>query len=84
MEPNKPMSLTAVFLKNRSGYTGFVVELPGVNAHGRNIVEAREALQNMVALVFEEERRGIAEILIGKEVLREVFAMPLVSCSSMR
>jgi predicted RNase H-like HicB family nuclease len=73
MDQARPLSLTAVFLKNSSGYTGYVVELPGVTSHGKSIDRAREVLQELVALVFEEERRSIAESLAGKEVQREAF-----------
>jgi predicted RNase H-like HicB family nuclease len=73
MDEGRPFSLTAVFLKNTSGYTGYVVELPGVSSHGNSIEQAREALRTLVALVFEEERRSVAESLAGKEVQREAF-----------
>ena len=75
METARRLSLTAVFLKNRFGYTGYVIELPGVNSHGRTLDEARTALRELVALVFEEERRSISESLGGKEVQREAFFM---------
>ena len=35
------ISLTAVFLKVREGYIGFVEELPGTNTHGRTLELAR-------------------------------------------
>ena len=73
MEGGRRLSLTAVFLKNRFGYTGYVVELPGVNSHGRTLDEARGALRDLVTLVFEEERRSVTESLAGKEVRREAF-----------
>jgi predicted RNase H-like HicB family nuclease len=73
MDQGRRLALTAVFLRNNSGYTGYVVELPGVNSHGRSIDQAREALQTLVALVFDEERRSLAETLGGKEVQREAF-----------
>jgi predicted RNase H-like HicB family nuclease len=75
MDEDRRLSLTAVFLKNSSGYTGYVVELPGVNSHGKTIERAREALRELVALVFEEERRSVAESLAGKEVQREAFLL---------
>ena len=51
----------------------YLAELPGVSAHGRTIGQARESLRQLVALVFEEERRAVAEMLAGKEVQREAF-----------
>lgn len=67
------VSFTAVFLKNAHGYTGFVEELPGVNSHGQTIDEARDNLQRLAAVVFDEERNRSAELLQGKDVIREQF-----------
>jgi predicted RNase H-like HicB family nuclease len=67
------LAFTAVFLKGRHGYTGFVEELPGVNAQGQTIDEARENLQRLAAVVFNEERIQSEELLGGKEVVRERF-----------
>ncbi len=67
------LAFTAVFLKGRHGYTGFVEELPGVNAQGQTIEEARENLQRLAAVVFNEERIQAEELLEGKEVVRERF-----------
>ena len=67
------LAFTAVFLKGRHGYTGFVEELPGVNAQGQTIDEARANLQRLAAVVFNEERLQAEELLEGKEVVRERF-----------
>ena len=67
------ISFTAVYLKGKQGYTGFVEELPGVNSHGQTIQEARENLQRQAAIVFHEERALSAELLKGKDVVREQF-----------
>lgn len=70
----QPMvSLTAVFLKDKHGYTGFVEELPGVNSHGQTIDDARINLQLLAAVVFSEERAQAEELLDGKDVVREQF-----------
>jgi predicted RNase H-like HicB family nuclease len=71
------MSFTAVYLKSNGGYIGFIEELPGVNSHGRTIHEARETLQKLAAVVFDEERRGAEELIEGKEVVRESFFIPI-------
>ena len=71
------ISFTAVYLKGRHGYVGFVEELPGVNSHGQSIEEARRNLERLVALVFDEERAQSAELLKGKDVLREQFRVPI-------
>ena len=67
------MSFTAVYLKARHGYVGFVEELPGVNSHGQTLDEARANLHRLAAVVFEEERAQSAEMLAGKDVVREAF-----------
>jgi len=71
------IAFTAVFLKDKHGYTGFVEELPGVNSHGQTIDEARENLQRLAAVVFNEERIQSEELLAGKEVVREHFRVPV-------
>ena len=71
------MAFTAVFLRNRHGYVGFIEELPGVNSHGRTLKEARETLQQLAAVVFDEERREAEELIAGKDVVRENFVVPI-------
>jgi len=67
------VSLTAVFLRDKHGYTGFVEELPGVNSHGQTIDEARVNLRRLAVIVFNEERAQSEELLEGKDVVREQF-----------
>jgi predicted RNase H-like HicB family nuclease len=71
------ISFTAVFLKGEQGYVGFVEELPGVNSQGQTIEEARENLQRLAAIVFDEERAQAEELLQGKDVVREQFRIPI-------
>ena len=71
------LAFTAVFLKGKHGYTGFVEELPAVNSHGQTIDEARENLQRLAAVVFDEERTLAKEMLRGKEGVREQFRVAL-------
>ena len=71
------ISFTAVYLKGKHGYVGFVEELPGVNSHGQTIEEARENLQRLAVLIFEEERAQSAELLKGKDVVREQFRVTI-------
>jgi predicted RNase H-like HicB family nuclease len=71
------VTFTAVFLKAKHGYVGFIEELPLVNSHGRTIDEARRTLQELAALVFDEERRNAHELTAGKEVVRESMVIPL-------
>ncbi|MEW6689426.1 MAG: type II toxin-antitoxin system HicB family antitoxin [Pseudomonadota bacterium] len=67
------VSFTAVYLKNKHGYTGFVEELPGVNSHGLTLEEARDNLKRQAQVVFDAERAQAEELLEGKDVVREQF-----------
>jgi len=71
------LAFTAVYLKSNHGYIGFIEELPGVNSHGRTLDEARETLQRLAAVVFDEERREAEELIAGKDVVRENFLVPI-------
>ena len=75
---DKPeLAFTAVYLKGKHGYTGFVEELPGVNAQGQTIEETRRNLQSLAAVVFDEDRKLSTELLEGKDVVREHFRIAL-------
>ena len=67
------MAFTAVYLKGEHGYTGFVEELPGVHSQGQTLEQARRNLQQLAAVVFEEERAQSKGLLEGKDVVRERF-----------
>ena len=71
------LAFTAVFLKGRHGYTGFVEELPGVNAQGHTLEEARANLWSLAAVVFAEEKKLSKEMLQGKDVVREQFRVAI-------
>lgn len=66
---------TAVFKKVSEGYIGFVEELPGANTQGATLDEARENLEEAVALVLEANRHLAEEELRGTEVIREPFKL---------
>ena len=51
------MKLTAVFEKVSEGYIAFVEELPGANAQGKTLEEARRNLSEAVELVIDANRR---------------------------
>lgn len=65
------MSFTAVFLKVREGYVGFVEELPGANTQGATLKEARENLRDAVQLVMEANRKIAEREIADKNVIRE-------------
>jgi predicted RNase H-like HicB family nuclease len=71
------MSFTAVYLKAKHGYVGFIEELPGVNSHGQTIDEARANLQSLATVIFDLERAQAQELLEGKDVVREGFSVPV-------
>ena len=66
--------LTAVFQKVPEGYIAFVEELPGANAQGATLDEARSNLREAVELVLEANRTLAAEDPRDKSVIREPIA----------
>lgn len=64
-------SWTAVFVEVPEGYAAFVEELPGANAQGATLDEARHNLQEAIDLVLEANRTLAEEGLAGKSVIRE-------------
>jgi predicted RNase H-like HicB family nuclease len=69
------MSLTAVYMSVPEGYIAFVEELPGANTQGATLEEARENLQEAVALVLEANRELAEQSLVGQSVVREPFVL---------
>jgi predicted RNase H-like HicB family nuclease len=71
------ISFTAVYLRSAHGYIGFVEELPDVNSQGQTLEETRDKLRELAAVVFDAERARSAELLQGKDVVREEFRVAL-------
>lgn len=69
------MQFTAAFIKVPEGYIAFVEEFPGANTQGGTLEEARENLQEAVALVLEANRELAERSLAGQEVTREPFVL---------
>lgn len=69
------MSLTAVYMQVPEGYIAFVEELPGANTQGATLNEARENLQEAVALVLDANRELAEQSLTGHSVVRERFEL---------
>jgi predicted RNase H-like HicB family nuclease len=66
------MQLTAVFVKvPEACYVAFVAELPGANAQGATLEEARKNLREAVTLVIESNRELAEESVRGQAVTRE-------------
>jgi predicted RNase H-like HicB family nuclease len=70
------MKLTAVFMKVPEGYVGFIDELPGANTQGVTLDEARDNLQEAIALVLDANRTMSEQSLEGATVIRETFVLP--------
>jgi len=70
------MQLTAVYVQVPEGYIAFVEELPGANTQGDTLEEARENLQEAVAMVLDANRELAEKSLAGKTVTREPFVLP--------
>jgi predicted RNase H-like HicB family nuclease len=71
------MKLTAVFMKVPEGYVAFIEELPGANTQGETLEQARENLQEAVALVLDANRVLTEQSLEGAAVVREAFVLPM-------
>jgi predicted RNase H-like HicB family nuclease len=69
------MQFTAVFLKVPEGYVAFVEELPGANTQGATLEEARDNLQEAVAMVLDANRELSERSLAGQKVTKEPFAL---------
>jgi predicted RNase H-like HicB family nuclease len=69
------MSFTAVYMQVPEGYVAFVQELPGANTQGATLEEARENLQEAVALVLEANRELAEKSIAGQDVVREPFEL---------
>ncbi len=65
------VSFTAVYRPVPEGFVAFVEELPGANAQGATLAEARENLEEAVTLVLEANRALSEEEIDGAEVIRE-------------
>jgi predicted RNase H-like HicB family nuclease len=70
------LELTAVFRRVPEGFVAFVEELPGANAQGATLEEARANLEEAVVLVFEANRALAQEDLDGADVIREPLRLP--------
>lgn len=69
------VDLTAVFRAVPEGFIAFVEELPGANAQGATLDEARANLEEAVALVLQANRDLAEEELANTSVIRERFRL---------
>jgi predicted RNase H-like HicB family nuclease len=64
-------SFTAVFEKVDNWYIGYIQELPGANVQEKTLEEARESLQEAIALILISNRQLAEQQLSDKDVIRE-------------
>jgi predicted RNase H-like HicB family nuclease len=69
-----PRKSASAFEKVPEGYIAFVEELPGANAQGDTLEEARSNLKEAVQLVLEANRSLAKETVRDKSVIREPLA----------
>lgn len=69
------VDLTAVYKSVPEGFIAFVEELPGANAQGATLDEARLNLQGAVTLVLLANRDLAEEDLANSTVIRERFRL---------
>jgi predicted RNase H-like HicB family nuclease len=62
---------TAVYVEVPEGYAAFVEELPGANAQGATLAEARVNLQEAIELVLDANRTLAEEALAGRRAIKE-------------
>lgn len=64
-------SFTAVFEKVDGWYIGYIQELPGANVQEKTLEEARESLQEAIALILISNRELAEQKISDKDVIRE-------------
>jgi predicted RNase H-like HicB family nuclease len=70
------MHLTAIFRRVPEGFVAFTEELPGANAQGRTLEEARANLADAIHLVVEANRHLATDLVGDAEVIRELIDVP--------
>lgn len=66
------LNLTAVFEEaEEGGYIAFVEELPGVNAQGETLEEAKVNLLDALDLMLDTQRALTGKTLLNKKIIRE-------------
>ena len=68
--------LTKIFQRvPEGGFIAFVEELPGANAQGETLDEAKANLTEAIELVLEANRSLSEELIAGQEVIREAVSL---------
>jgi predicted RNase H-like HicB family nuclease len=58
-----------------NGYVAFVEDMPGTNTQGVTLEEAKENLQDAVAIILDANRELAARFVAGQQVTREPFVL---------
>lgn len=69
------LRLTKVFQRVPNGFIAFVEELPGANAQGETLDEAKSNLDEAIVLVLDANRALAEELIAGQEVIREAVSL---------
>jgi predicted RNase H-like HicB family nuclease len=69
------LRLTKVFQRVPEGFIAFVEELPGANAQGETLDEAKSNLEEAIILVLDANRALAEELIAGQEVIREAVSL---------
>lgn len=69
------LRLTKVFQRVPDGFIAFVEELPGANAQGDTLDEAKLNLDEAIGLVLDANRALAEERIAGQEVIREAVSL---------
>lgn len=69
------LKFTKVFQRVPEGFIGFVEELPGANAQGETLEEARANLDEAIILVIEANRILAEERIQGQDGIREAISL---------
>jgi len=64
------MTFTAVFEQDGAWWIGYIEELPGANAQGATLDEARDNLREAVELIVAANRDLARQDATGKRVIR--------------
>ena len=69
------LRLTKVLQRVPNGFIAFVEELPGANAQGETLDEAKSNLDEAIVLVLDANRALAEELIAGQEVIREAVSL---------
>jgi len=66
---------TAVYAEDGDGYAAWIEEIPGANAQGQTLEEARENLRDALHLLLEANHDFSQENAAGRRIIREPLAL---------